>query len=78
MPVDANTKVVNQAVAALVATNSAATPTTAATWRTDLLPGSAVSGAPFLKSWPRSTLYVISVAGKDARQDNGDALFPQR
>ena len=36
-----------------------------ADFKTDMLPGSALTGAPFVKSWPTSTTYSVAIYGND-------------
>jgi prepilin-type N-terminal cleavage/methylation domain-containing protein len=70
-------KTVGIAVAALEAEN----PTSygaylSADWKTNLLPGSALVGAPFLQSWPtgNSAYYTVTVAGHTSFTTTGDAV----
>jgi prepilin-type N-terminal cleavage/methylation domain-containing protein len=57
-------KTVGIGIAALEAENPTTAPLTATAWKGDLLPGSALQGAPFLQSWPSPSgnAYGISVA----------------
>ena len=71
-----DSKTVDVATQVLTTENPSSVPTTSATWKTNLLPGSALTGAPFLQSWPNSTSYSISVAGSAAAADTGDAVTP--
>jgi len=68
-------KTIGIAVSALNAQNPAVSGLTAATWKTDLTTG-ALTGGPFLQSWPQgnSASYTVAVAansGMSATQDNG-------
>ncbi len=78
-------KTVGIGVAALEAENPSSIPTTAATWKTDLLPGSSLTGAPFLQSWPtgNATSYTITISGNtgvatndspSVTSNNGDVI----
>lgn len=71
-----NSSNVSQSVDALRAENNVAMPSSGAAWRQALLPGSTFVGAPFLKSWPHSRSYAVSVAGIGASKDTGDGLVP--
>jgi hypothetical protein len=74
---DANAKVVNEGVAAMRAIDSSNQPTTPSAWMRALLPGSTAPGGPFLRSWPASRQYAISVAGVFAPVDSGDLVAPR-
>jgi prepilin-type N-terminal cleavage/methylation domain-containing protein len=69
-------RAVNLAGRALVTENPNQVPTTsgpgAGSWYNQLLPGSTLTGSPFLHSWPTSSYYSISVAGTSAPPTTGD------
>lgn len=68
-------KTIGIAVSALQAQNPSVSGLSAATWKTDLTSG-ALTGGPFLQSWPQGNVasYTVSVAagsGMSVTQDNG-------
>ena len=70
-------RTVDIAVQAAIAENPTTYPTDSATWKTDLLSSSALTGGPFLQSWPQTNNgYTISVSGSGAGQDTGDSTTP--
>ena len=72
-----NATAVTAGIAALRTENSGGFPTTSAGWQQALLSPSEFVGGPFLNSWPRSSDYVITVAGVGAPADSGDAALPR-
>lgn len=76
-------RTVDIAVQAAIAENPTTYPgnnggtATSATWKADLLSSSALTGGPFLQSWPQTNNgYSISVAGTSAAADTGDSVTP--
>jgi hypothetical protein len=72
----ANTAAVTNGLAALKAENSGGLPTSSAGWERALLDRGPFIGGPFLRSWPKSPVYAISIAGAGAALDTGDAVVP--
>jgi hypothetical protein len=72
----ANAAAVGNGLAALKAENSGGLPTSSAGWERALLYRGQFIGGPFLRSWPRSPVYAIRVAGVGAAEDTGDAVVP--
>ncbi len=70
-------RTVDIAVQAAISENPTTYPTTTATWKTDLLSSSALTGGPFLQSWPQTNNgYTLAVAGSGAAADTGDSTTP--
>jgi general secretion pathway protein G len=70
-------RTVDIAVQAAIAENPTTYPAATATWKTDLLSSSALTGGPFLQSWPQTNNgYSLSVSGSGAAADTGDSTTP--
>jgi hypothetical protein len=72
----ANVGVLTSGLTALKTVNSGPLPATSAGWERALLSSTQYVGGPFLNAWPRSTGYVMTVAGARSPIDTGDAVRP--
>jgi hypothetical protein len=72
----ANAGVLTNGLTALKAVNSGPYPSTSAGWERALLSSTQFVGGPFLSAWPKSTGYVMTVAGVGSPTDTGDAVRP--
>jgi hypothetical protein len=72
----ANANVLSSGLTALKTVNSGPFPATSAAWERALLSSTEFVGGPFLNAWPRSTGYVMTVAGAGSATDTGDAVRP--
>lgn len=73
---DANANSLTSGLTALRTENSGPYPATSAGWERALLSSTEFVGGPFVNAWPRSTDYVMTVAGPGSPVDTGDTVRP--
>jgi hypothetical protein len=74
---DANASSLTSGLTALRTENSGPYPATSAGWERALLSSNEFVGGPFLSAWPRSSDYVMTIAGNGSPIDTGDAVRPK-